>query len=97
MAKAAVKKSKIGDVVQRNNMARSHNHCCHVKAKMCSLFVVVELYVPVNDIKKLNFAMEMQEWVPFALLSLYKIFRTAVNSINILTSSCKVLGVFVRF
>jgi hypothetical protein len=34
-------------------------------------------------------ATEMQQWVPFALLSSYKIFYTAVNNINLPTSSCE--------
>ena len=34
--------------------------------------------------------MEMQQWLPFVLLSSYKIFRTAVNSITVPRSSCKV-------
>jgi hypothetical protein len=42
-------------------------------------------------------AMEMQQWVPFALLSRYKIFCTAVNNINVLKSLCKAPGVPARF
>ena len=41
--------------------------------------------------------MQKQQWRPFALLSNYKIFLSAVNSIKVLDSSCKVPAVFVRF
>jgi hypothetical protein len=45
------------------------------------------------------FAMETQQWGPFALLSSYKIFLSAVNNIKVkvLGSSCKVPDVLVRF
>jgi hypothetical protein len=45
----------------------------------------------------ISVAMEMQQWVPFALLSRYKIFRTAVNNINVLKSLCKAPDIFVWF
>lgn len=41
------------------------------------------LHVTVNNIKVLIFAMGFQRWVPFALFLSYKIFRTAVSSVNI--------------
>lgn len=47
---------------------------------MHSLYIVVDLHVAVNNIKPLTVAMEMQEWVLFALLSSYKVFLTAVNT-----------------
>jgi len=31
-------------------MACSHNHCCHGNATICSLFIVVGIYVAVNNI-----------------------------------------------
>jgi hypothetical protein len=34
-------------------------------------------------------AMETQEWIPFSLLSSYKIFRAAARNIKVLKSSCK--------
>jgi hypothetical protein len=46
---------------------------------MSSLFIV-DLHVVVNNIKPLNVAMEKQEWITFALLSSYKIFRTYKRS-----------------
>ena len=33
-----------------------------------------------KDIQLFAVSMEMQQWFPFALLSKYKIFRTAVNN-----------------
>jgi hypothetical protein len=42
-------------------------------------------------------AMETQQWRPFALLSTYKIFLSAVNSIKVLSSSCRVLDIIVHF
>ena len=42
-------------------------------------------------------AMEMQQLVPFALLSSYEMFLTAVNSMIVPKSSCKVADIFVRF
>jgi len=41
--------------------------------------------------------MEMQEWIPFALLPSYKIFRTAGNSLIVLRSSWEVAYVLVPF
>jgi hypothetical protein len=62
-----------------------------------SLFIVVGLYtVAVNIIKVFGLANEMQR-VPYALSSKYKIFRTTVNNINVLMSSCKVLEPNVEF
>ena len=42
-------------------------------------------------------ATKIQQWVPFALLSRNKIFRTAVINIKVLKSLCKAPDVFVRF
>jgi hypothetical protein len=57
------------------------------------LFVVTFLLAPVNNIQPSSVVTGKQEWVPFALLSSYKVFRTAVNNTNVLTSSCKVANV----
>jgi hypothetical protein len=53
-------------------VARFCNHCYHVKATMCSLFLVVVEVVVSNT--------EVQQCVPFALLHSCKIFRTAANN-----------------
>ena len=75
----------------------SQNHCCHGNATMCSICIAVDLHVVVvNNIKLLSFAMETQEWVPFTLLPSYKIFRTAINNINILRFSRKVSNIIVH-
>ena len=66
--------------VQSYIVARSRNHCCHANATIRSLFIVVGVYVAVSNIKVFIIAMEMQQWLPFALLSKYKIFRAAVNN-----------------
>lgn len=75
--------------VQCNLVACSRDNCCHKNATMCSLCIVAYALVVFNNIKALNFATEMQQWVPFALLSRYKIFRTAVNNKNVLRPSLK--------
>jgi two-component SAPR family response regulator len=41
----------------------------------------------IKNIKLVSVAMEKQKWVPFALLSSYKKFRTAVNNIHALRYS----------
>jgi hypothetical protein len=48
-------------------------------------FCVVDLHADVNSTKSLSDAMETQEWVPFALLLSYTIFRNDVNNINVRT------------
>jgi hypothetical protein len=37
----------------------------------------------VNNIKPFSGAMDMQEWVPVALLLSYKIFHTVVSNVNL--------------
>ena len=49
------------------------------------------VYVAVKNIQLLTAAMKIQDFVPFAWLSSYKIFHTASNNINILWSPCKYL------
>ena len=61
-------------------MLRSRNHCSHGYATIPSLFIVVGVDVAVNNIKVFCVVKEMQQWVLFALLSRYKIVRTAVNN-----------------
>jgi hypothetical protein len=64
----------------RNHIqAHSPNHCCHGNATTRSVFIFVDLYVAVNNIKVYSVAMEMQQWVPFALMPSCKVFLTAVN------------------
>jgi hypothetical protein len=40
---------------------------------------IVDIHVVVNNIKPVSIVVETQEWVPFALLSSYKIFCSAVK------------------
>jgi len=55
------------------------NNCCHGKTEICSLFIFVDVYVTVNNINVFNVAKKMLQWVPFALLSSYKMFCIDVN------------------
>ena len=43
-------------------------------------FIVVSVYVVLNNIKVFGIAMEMQKCVPLSLLSHYKTFRIVVNN-----------------
>jgi hypothetical protein len=63
---------------------------------MYSPGIVVDLHVAVNNTKPFSVAMKTQQWVTFALLSKYKIFRTAVNNINVLKYSCTVPNIAVE-
>jgi hypothetical protein len=74
-------------------VARSCNHCCHGNTTAHSFCIVVYLHVAVSNIKLFSIAMEMQQWVPLALLSSYKHF----NNMNVLRSSCKAPDIFARF
>jgi hypothetical protein len=67
-----------------------------MEKQQCVPFILLR-YFAVNYIKYLSFAMEKQQLFPSALLTSYKIFRTAVNSINFLRSSRKVPDIFLRF
>jgi len=66
-----------------------------METQQCVLLVFLR-YFAVNNIQYLSFAMEKQQLFPSALLSNCKIFRTAVNSTNVLRSSCKVPEIFLR-
>jgi hypothetical protein len=62
---------------------------------MGSLCIDVKLYVAVNNTKAISVAMETQQRVPLALLQRYKIFRTAINNINVRKCSCEVPDILV--
>jgi hypothetical protein len=47
---------------------------------MTSCFIVIVVDVAVKSTDVFSVATEMQQWVPFALLSTYRIFRAAVSS-----------------
>jgi len=56
------------------------NHSCQGQATIHSHFIVVGTDVAVNNTEVFIVSMEMQQWVPCALLSSYKIFCTAINN-----------------
>jgi len=62
---------------------RLRNLCRKENVAMRSLFSVSALHVGGSTIKQLSVAMEMLKWVPSALLLSYKIFLTAVDTINL--------------
>jgi len=64
---------------RRNIVTRSRAHCCHGNATICSLFIV-DISVPVSNIKVLIVAMEIKQRVPLPLLYSYKVMRKAVNN-----------------
>jgi len=66
-----------------NIVFRSRNLCYKENVAMPSLYSVSALHVAGSNINQLNVAMEMLQWVPFALLLSYKIFITAVNTIKL--------------
>jgi hypothetical protein len=66
--------------VLRYLVARSRNHFCQDDATIRSLFIV-GVDVTVNNIKGFSVVMEMQQLVLFALLSNYKMSRSAVNNV----------------
>jgi hypothetical protein len=76
---------------------RLRNLCSKVDATMPSLFTTVDIQVNVNDIKSLSISVDTQEWIPFALMSSNKLFRSVVISANLLRSSCQVPHMVVRF
>jgi len=57
-------------------LALSRTHCCIGNETIHSHFIVVGVDVAVKNKKIFNVAMEMQQWVPFSLLSSYNVFRT---------------------
>ena len=61
------------------------------------ILIVFDLHLAVTIVNVFSVATEMQQWVPLALLSSYKMFCTAVNNINVLRSwACKGPDIFVR-
>ena len=58
------------------------NNCCHGKAEIPSRFIFVDVYVAVNNINVSTVAERMLQWFPFAPLSRYKMFCSAVNDIK---------------
>jgi hypothetical protein len=69
--------SKIGTV------APLLNNCCYGNAKLRPLFIVVDLHVNVNNTQPMTVVMEKRMCFFSTEIEL-KIFRTAVNNINVL-------------
>jgi hypothetical protein len=63
-------------------LVRSRNRYCYGNAKIYSLYTVDELHVNCQKHKTVDYCHGNVRKVPFALLSSYKIFRTAVDKIN---------------
>jgi hypothetical protein len=73
--------NKTDNALQRDIIIRSRNHCCHGNTTMYSCFVVVVgVDVVVNNRTASSDSMKIQRLIPFALLSSYKIYCTALNS-----------------
>ena len=54
--------------VHRNNDLRLCNHGCRVKTTKRFLGIVTDLNKAVNNTELLSGDMDMQQWLPFALL-----------------------------
>ena len=85
----------VGSVVLSYILAYLHNHYCHGNATIHSLCIVVGVGVAVN-IQVFHIAMEMQQWVPFALLSSHRIFCIAVNKYEILCVCVCILSLVIQ-
>ena len=64
---------------------------------MNSLCIYADLHETVKNVKAINIATDIQQCVPFALFPSYRIFKAAANNMNVLTNSCKVPEIVVRF
>jgi hypothetical protein len=61
------------------------------------ILIVFDLHLAVTSVNVFIVAAEVQQWVPLALLSSYKMFCTAVNNVNVLRSwTCKGPDIFVQ-
>lgn len=69
---------------------------CHGKAAIHS-DCIAYLHVAVISRKESGVDVVKEQLVPFSLLSCYKIFHTAVNSMKVIRSSCNMPNIFVHF
>jgi hypothetical protein len=85
--------------VERDIGTRSFSHCRHGNAKTSLYFSwrTVHVLVAVNYIKGFGGATERKQVIPFALLSSYQIFRSAVKNEKLLKSARKDFDSFVGF
>jgi hypothetical protein len=51
-----------------------------METQQCIPFMLIQVYVALNNIKVFSIAMDMQQWIPFALLFSQTTFRHAVNN-----------------
>jgi len=56
-----------------------HNHCCRRRATI-RFRLIIGLYRAVNNKIMFSDVIEVQQWIPWALFSSYRIFRTVVNN-----------------
>ena len=68
---------------QNNTVRRLLNYCFHWKSTKRSP-CIDDLHVVVNNVQRFSVDTASQQWVVFALLPIYKIFRTVVNKITYL-------------
>ena len=66
-------------------VVHSCNHCCCGNATINALINVVSVDVDVNNIKVFSVAMDMQQWVPFALLLSNKYIIPLLTVLNIMS------------
>jgi hypothetical protein len=74
--------------VQNHIVASSIKHCCYGNAQFISLRPIVDLHIALSNINPLHYTTEKQQWIPFVLFRATN-FRTVVNNLNALWSSCK--------
>ena len=90
-------KRKISKLVPRLMVALWKIRCCHWDGAIPPLFIVTDLDVGVNNMKRLSVAFGTQQWLPFELVSRYKIFSSAVNNISPHKFLCKLPHICLRF
>lgn len=69
-------------------MARLLKAVVNLTRQCLPVVIVVDIYVTVNNRRLLRVVIGKKEWILFALLSSYEIFRTAVGDINLLSCLC---------
>jgi len=76
-------------------VACSCSNRCHGNVTIYSLCIVVHINAAVKYVKVFSTATKMKQWVPFALLSIYKIFHTAISDVSVLRFSHKVPDILI--
>jgi len=83
--------------IQHNIVACSCSNSCNGNAIIYSPCIVVHINAAVKYVKVFSTATKMKQWVPFPLLSIYKIFNTAISDVSILRFSHKVPDMLIWF